>query len=115
MLNCLIEFLFGIFLWFKYPGWVCGMDFGLGFCKQFQGGFLLACFRLVEKCCGKLVLSGVLLGGLAVEKYFGGGLGMGWGFQGSVLVYYPYTNPRGSSPNLVIRPPIFDKIVILTN
>lgn len=78
MLDCLIEFLFGIFLWFKYPGWVCGMDFGLGVCKQFQSGFLLVCFRHVEKYCGKLVLSGVLLGGLAVEKYFG----EGWGWVG---------------------------------
>ncbi len=48
------------------------MDFGLGFCKQFQGEFLLVGFRFVEKCCGKLVLAGVLLGGLVVEKYFGG-------------------------------------------
>ena len=72
MLNCLIEFLFGVFLWFKYPGWVCGIDFGLGFCKQFHWVFLLIGFRPVEKYCGKLVLAGVLLGGLAVGKFVGG-------------------------------------------
>jgi hypothetical protein len=83
MLNCLIEFLFGVFLWFKYPWWVCWVDFRLGVCKQFQGGFLLVGFRHVEKCCGKLVLAGVLLGGLVVERFVGGV----WGRVGANCVF----------------------------
>ena len=86
----LIECLFGIFLWFKYPGWVCSVVCARDVCKQFQGGVLLWCFRPVEKCCGKLVLAGVLLGGLVVDRFLGmcgGGVG---GFE-SVCVCTTHT------------------------
>jgi hypothetical protein len=107
MLDCLIEFLFGVFLWFKYPGWVCGMNFGLGFCKQFHGEFLLVGFRHVEKCCGKLVLAGFLLGGLAVERYVGGVWGV-LGFSRQCVFVLPiHSSARIQSKFGYKYPPIY--------